>query len=317
MSAEVVIVGSANLDYSLQLDAAPDPGQTVLAHHFHTQSGGKGANQAVAAARLGSSVRFIAAIGDDAEGASLLSSLRAEGIDTRQVQILPGGRTGAAFVSVFPDGENSISVVAGANLGLSEAHVRESLNQAHRGAVVVVQAEVPVSAIQETLHASQRAGLRCVLNLAPYVRIEERLLRHADPLVVNESEASALISKPVFDEASSRDAARRLGEIASSVVITMGAAGAYWLDQKNEGHVSAPAIGSVVDSTGAGDAFVGALAACLAGGGSLSQAVQLGVVAGSFSVMRIGAQSSYPTAEDLRSHEESTRSPVLQYLPVR
>jgi ribokinase len=97
----------------------------------------------------------------------------------------------------------------------------------------------------------------------------------------------------------------------------MGAAGAYWLDQKNEGHVSAPAMGSVVDSTGAGDAFVGALAACLAGGGPLSEAVQLGVVAGSFSVMRIGAQSSYPTAKDLRNHEESTRSPVLQYLPVR
>lgn len=317
MSAEVVIVGSANQDYIIELDAPPEPGQTVLAHRFHTQSGGKGANQAVAAARLGSSVRFIAAIGDDAEGASMLSSLRAEGIDTRQVQILPGGRTGAAFVSVFPDGENSISVVAGANLGLSEAHVRESLSHIGRGAVVVVQAEVPVTAIQETLNASQRAGLRCVLNLAPYVRIDQRLLRHADPLVVNESEASALISRPVFDEASSRDAARQLGEIASSVVITMGAAGAYWLDQKNEGHVSAPAIGSVVDSTGAGDAFVGALAACLAGGGPLSEAVQLGVVAGSFSVMRIGAQSSYPTAKDLRSHEESTRSRVLQHLPVR
>ncbi|MGO4474430.1 ribokinase [Arthrobacter sp. M-10] len=302
MSAEVVVVGSANLDYIIQLDAPPEPGQTVLAHHFHTQSGGKGANQAVAAARLGSSVRFIAAIGDDAEGAAMLSSLKAEGIDTSQVQILPGGRTGAAFVSVFPNGENSISVVAGANLGLSEVHVRESLNHVRRGAIVVVQAEVPVATIQETLDASQRAGLRCVLNLAPYVRIDERLLRHADPLVVNESEASALLSRPVFDEASSREAARQLGEIASSVVITMGAAGAYWLDKEDEGHVSAPAVGPVIDSTGAGDAFVGALAACLAVGRPLSESVQLGVAAGSFSVMRLGAQSSYPTAQGLGTH---------------
>lgn len=315
MSAEVVIVGSVNQDYIIELNALPEPGQTVLAHRLHTQSGGKGANQAVAAARLGSPVTLIAAVGDDAEGASMLSSLRAEGIDTLQVQSLPGVRTGAAFVSVFPSGENSISVIAGANLCLSEAHIRESLSRIGRGAVVVVQGEVPVSAIQETLAASHRAGLRCVLNLAPYVRLDEGYLRHADPLVVNESEASALVSRPVFDEPSARDAARQLGELSSSIVITMGAAGAYWLDQENEGHISAPVVKSVVDSTGAGDAFVGALASCLAESGSLSEAVRLGVAAGSFSVMKIGAQSSYPTAKELQSLDKFARLPLLQHMP--
>jgi ribokinase len=298
----VVVVGSANQDYIVRVAAPPGPGETVLAQSLVRQPGGKGANQAVAAARLSGNVSFVAAVGDDADGSSLLRELRSEGVDTTNVEIINRGRTGLALVSVDDSGENSITVVPGTNFALTAERVRrtvERLADDSASAVVVVQAELLPEIIEATLRAAAGAGSRCILNLAPYQPIDGALLALCDPLVVNEAEASALVGWTVQDVESAQRAVEQLRASSPSVVVTIGPRGAVWEDATAGGHVPAPEGVSVVDTTGAGDAFVGALAALLARGVSLGRAVEVGVQAGSYAVGSPGAQSSYPTLLDL------------------
>lgn len=300
--AAVIVVGSANQDYIVRVPFPPGPGETVLAQSLLKQPGGKGANQAVAAARLRGNVSFIASIGDDADGAALLRELRSEGVDTSNVEIINRSRTGLALVSVYDSGENSITVIPGANFQLSPERVTRAVDRLARDAgtaVIVVQAELVTGIITATVAAAARAGARAVLNLAPYQPLPAEVLAVCDPLVVNEAEASALVGWRVTDVSTAARAAAQLRAVSRSVVITIGAEGAYWADPSSCGHVPAPLVREVVDTTGAGDAFVGALASCLARGDSLRAAVQVGVLAGSFAVRSPGAQSSYPTLADL------------------
>jgi ribokinase len=302
-SAPIIVVGSANQDYIVGVPRPPAAGETVLAKTLLKQPGGKGANQAVAAARLRGDVSFIASIGDDAEGAFLLRELRSEGIDTTNVEMINLGMTGLALISVHDNGENSITVVPGSNHFLTAERVEATVTRLTRDAgraTVVVQGEVLPAIVETTLRAADEAGGRAVLNLAPYMPLPEDVLALCDPLVVNESEASALVGWEVRDAASARRAAEQILDPVRSVVITVGAEGAYWADGASSGHVPAPLVPEVVDTAGAGDAFVGALAVVLAAGRPLSEAVAVGVRAGSFAVRSPGAQSSYPTLEDLR-----------------
>lgn len=300
--ASIVVVGSANQDYIVRVAVPPGPGETVLAQSLTRQPGGKGANQAVAAARLSGNVSFIASVGDDADGSSLLRELRSEGVDTTNVEIINRGRTGLALVSVYDSGENSITVVPGTNFALTSERVRrtvERLAADPASAIVVVQAELLPEIIESTLRAAASSGARCILNLAPYQPIDTGLLSLCDPLVVNEAEASALVGWAVNDVDTAARAVEQLRGTSPSVVVTIGPNGAVWADAAGGGHVPAPVGVSVVDTTGAGDAFVGALAALLARGVSLRRAVEFGVQAGSFAVGSPGAQSSYPTLMDL------------------
>jgi ribokinase len=301
-AAAVIVVGSANQDYIVRVHAAPGPGETVLATSLVRQPGGKGANQAVAAARLRGNASFVACVGDDADGGSLLRELRSEGVDTSNVEIINRSQTGLALVSVFDSGENSITVIPGANFELTAERVSRSVRRLARDvpdAVVVVQAELVPDIITATMTTAESVGARGILNLAPYQPVDARVLALCDPLVVNESEAGSLVGWRVGDVEAAGRAARQLRAQARSVVVTIGAAGAYWADAQGAGHVPAPFIADVVDTTGAGDAFVGALATCLARGESLPRAVQVGVLAGSFAVRSPGAQSSYPTGADI------------------
>lgn len=300
--AVIAVVGSANQDYIVRVSAPPAPGETVLATSLLIQPGGKGANQAVAAARMGGNVAFVGAVGDDADGASLLRELRTEGVDTTNVEIINRVRTGLALISVFDNGDNSITVVPGTNFALTPERVARAIKRIGRDAesvIMVIQAELRPEVIESAVRATRDIGGRCVVNLAPYQALPADVLAGCDPLIVNESEASSLVGWAVDDVETAARAAAQIAAATTSVVITIGAQGAYWADSASAGHVAAPIVTDVVDTTGAGDAFVGALAAQLARGAGLERAVEVGVRAGSFAVRRPGAQSSYAVEADL------------------
>jgi ribokinase len=301
--ARIIVVGSANQDYIVRVAVPPAPGETVLAKSLLLQPGGKGANQAVAAARLRGNVSFVASVGDDADGALLLRELRSEGVDTANVEIINRGRTGLALVSVYDSGENSITVVPGTNFSLTAERVQRAVaalaDQADQ-AIMVAQAEVLPEIIEASITSATQAGARVILNLAPFREIPAELLRECDPLVLNEAEASALVGWEVRDVETAGKAVAELRAKTRSVVITIGPHGAYWADAHSQGHAVAASVAQVVDTTGAGDAFVGAMASHLARGTSIREAVEFGVIAGTFAVQKLGAQSSYPTWEDLQ-----------------
>jgi len=295
----VLVVGSVNRDYLCTVPRLPAPGETVLAAGLVVGTGGKGANQAVAAARLGARTAFVGCVGDDADGRAVVSDLVAAGVDTGSVRTVPDDRSGTAFVVVGEDGENSIVVAAGANGRLGPAEAAAAVTTRVRpGDVVVAQAEVPVSAVQAVAHAAVAAGGRFVLNLAPYVPVPDTLLALCDPLVVNEGEAAELVGSPVRDLAEANSAVSALRQRTRSAVVTLGADGAVVAAPDLVEHVPAEPV-EVRDTTGAGDAFIGALAARLAAGEDLLAAVRAGVVAGTRAVGRTGAQTSCPEAEDL------------------
>jgi ribokinase len=301
-TAGIIVVGSANQDYIVRVAEPPGPGETVLATDLLTQPGGKGANQAVAMARLHADVSFVGSVGDDADGAQLIRELRSEGVDTTSVEIISRGRTGLALVLVSDSGENSITVVPGTNFAFTSERVRRTVSRiiAETGAATMVaQAEVLPEIITAAITAAAEAGARVILNLAPYQPVADELLALCDPLVLNEAEASGLLGWEVRGAAAALRAVAELRPRARSVVVTVGAEGACWAGPGGTGHVPAPVPTSVVDTTGAGDAFVGALAVRLASGGDLHDAVTVGVRAGTFAVQSPGAQSSYPSPADL------------------
>lgn len=311
--SRIVVVGSVNQDYIVRVSRWPEPGETVLAHSLLRQPGGKGANQAVAAARLQADVSLIGAVGDDTDGMQVLRQLRLEGVDTTNVEIMTREQTGLAVVTVFDSGENSIVVVAGSNFSLTTDRITTTvarLADEAQSSILVVQAELPSEIIAAAVHAGHSAGSRVILNLAPFQRLGSEVLAVCDPLVLNEGEATALTGLHVHDVASALIAVEGAVGVARSVVITIGADGAVWGDASGTGHVAAPKVREVVDTTGAGDAFVGALAARFAGGASLQEALQLGVLAGTFAVQSPGAQTSYPTMSDLRSTDYAKQAPA-------
>jgi ribokinase len=301
-TAGIIVVGSANQDYIVRVPEPAGPGETVLATDLLKQPGGKGANQAVAMARLRGDVSFVGSVGDDADGAQLIRELRAEGVDTTSVEIISRGRTGLALVQVYDSGENSITVVPGTNFALTSQRVHRTVSRitAETGAATMVaQAEVLPEIITAAITAAAEAGARVILNLAPYQPVAEDLLALCDPLVLNEAEASGLLGWEVRGAEAAQRAVAELRSRTRSVVVTVGAEGACWADPSGTGHVPAPTPSAVVDTTGAGDAFVGALAVQLASGAGLRDAVTVGVRAGTFAVQSPGAQSSYPSPADI------------------
>lgn len=256
----VVVVGSLNVDRVTRVERHPGPGETLLGTAVGVYAGGKGANQAVAARAAGADVAMIGCVGRDPGGDAYRARLDALGIDVSGVRRLEDEPTGTAYVVVDHAGENAIIVVPGANGGVSEADLAP-LDQLGDGDVVLLQLEVPLSVVAEAARRATAAGARVVLNLAPYAVLPASVTRLADPVVVNEHEAELLRSE---------------GDVPPSLVVTRGAAGAAWDGASVEGE----RVAEVVDTTGAGDAFCGALVAALADGadraGALAAAVRAG-----------------------------------------
>jgi ribokinase len=289
-SGSVVVVGSINEDVVLLVSRAPQPGETLTAEQTTRRAGGKGANQAVAAARAGATVRMIGRVGEDATGERMLEDLRREGVDAGAVTALAGVATGTAYITVTADGENTIVVDPGANARLSADDVTSHRDALAGAAVMLAQLEVPVATVATAVRAARDAGARPVVTLAPAQEVPAELLAGLDPLLVNEHEAGFLLGvDDVVDDVPG--GARRLLDLGpKSVVITLGPQGAVLADSDGVRQLPALEVKEVVDTTGAGDAFAGVLASALARGASLSEAVQAGLVAGAESVGRAGAR---------------------------
>ncbi|ROS49546.1 ribokinase [Frigoribacterium sp. PhB24] len=308
MTGTVVVVGSINVDQVVTVDRLPLPGETLIGSSMTLSPGGKGANQAVAAARRGARTVMIGAVGDDGRADDALPYLRSSGVDVSGVDTVPGP-TGLAIVSVGGDSENTIVVVPGANGAVSASFVDGHADVLADAAVVVLQGEIPVDGIAA---AVQHTGGRVVFNLAPVIDVPADVVKAADPLVVNEHEGRLLLAawgagsaagaasdgsdeEARVDDESVVASLRAQG--VTSVVMTRGAAGAIVSDASGTVLVASPRV-AAVDSSGAGDAFVGALAAGLAAGSSLLEAARDAVRVGAYSVTGVGTQASYPTLDD-------------------
>ncbi|MBR0652224.1 ribokinase [Roseomonas terrae] len=285
----IVVIGSYNRDSVLAVPRFPQPGETLAATRIDRFHGGKGSNQAVAAARAGAAVAMVAAVGNDAAGEAARGLWATEGIDASGVATLDALPTGEALILVDDAGENEIVILAGANGALSG----EAASAAVPGAgLVLAQLETPVAATEAAFRAARMRAIPTLLNAAPAQMLPAALLELTDMLVVNESEAALLLGRAGGPEALARALAPRHAE---GVVVTAGGAGAWWAGR--DGSVLfAPALPTkVVDSTGAGDAFIGAFAAALARGAALGDALRYGAVAGALACRCAGAVPSLPS----------------------
>jgi ribokinase len=293
MQGSVAVVGSLNLDLVIRVAELPGPGETVSGGDLFRNPGGKGANQAVAAARLGRRVAMVGCVGDDQAGHELLASLEAAGVDGSRVRVVEGVPSGTACITVSEDGENQIVVSPGANARLTPDDVAAAA-AVRSAAVTLLQLEVPL----ETVAAAARtAGGRVVLNPAPVRALPAELLGRIDVLVPNRVELARLAGGPVprtVEQAA--ELAGRLG--GRAVVVTLGADGALVVEDGRAGHVPAVPV-RPVDTTAAGDAFCGGLADALAGGSGLQEAARRAVRVAAAACLRPGAQASLPTPAEL------------------
>ncbi|GAU70901.1 ribokinase [Streptomyces sp. NBRC 110611] len=295
---DVLVVGSANADLTVRVERRPGAGETVLGTDLVESAGGKGANQAAAAARIGGRTALLARVGGDAYGELLLHAQREAGTDVAPVIVDEAARTGTAMIIVDPDGDNSIVVSPGANAALTPEDVAAAKDTIAAASVVSLQLEIPMESVRAAAAAAEEAGTRVVLNPspAPASMLAPELLAVADPLVVNEHEARQLSGRADGTPAEWAQALRDHG--ARSVVVTLGGDGALVLDASGAAEIPGVRV-KAVDTTGAGDAFTGALATCLARGDALPAAARFAVRVGAAAVTKPGAQPSYPTRAEL------------------
>lgn len=293
MAGHIVVVGSLNMDLVVRSPRHPQPGETLLGTEFHTFPGGKGANQAVAAARLGGQVKMIGRVGADAFGDALIQTLSQDGVDTRHIARLQDAPTGVALITVDAAGQNTIVVVPGANGELSPPDLLAAESAFESASVVVMQLEIPLLTVAYAADLARRHGACVVLNPAPAQPLGTTL-KQVDVLIPNQPEAALLTGA-----ASARDAAKRLrASGVRSVIVTLGEDGVLVVEGETETHLPPHRV-SVVDTTAAGDAFVGAFAVALAEGRSTREAAAWGNAAGALAVTRAGAQPSLPTRAEL------------------
>ncbi|MFE2383242.1 ribokinase [Streptomyces sp. SCPE 10] len=295
---DLLVVGSANADLVIGVERRPGAGETVLGGDLSVHPGGKGANQAVAAARLGARTALLARVGDDGHGRLLLDSLRSAGVDPAGV-LAGGAPTGVALITVDPSGDNSIVVSPGANARLTPADVRAAEGLLRASRVVSAQLEIPLETVEEVVRALP-SGTRFVLNPSPPRPLPAEVLAACDPLIVNEHEARVLLGGAGAGE-EPEDWARGLLALGPrSVVVTLGAEGALVHDGSGATRVASVKV-DAVDTTGAGDAFTAALAWRLGTSASLAEAAGYAARVGAAAVTKPGAQESYPTAEEVRA----------------
>ena len=296
---KIVVVGSTNMDMVVKTSHIPTPGETVLGGSFFMNPGGKGANQAVAVARLGGNVLFVSKIGNDVFGKQAAQLFKAEGIDTSCIfsdEKLPSG---VALITVDTAGENSIVVAPGANANLLPADVEGALKGISTGGIILLQLEIPLATVQYVTAYAAEKGIRVILNPAPAAVLPAQLLSHIDVITPNSTEASMIAGINVLDIETAKQAAARIRELGvGNVVITMGSAGALVLEGGVFTHIPARKV-QPVDTTAAGDVFNGALAVALSEDKSLSDAVRFACEAAAVSVTRLGAQSSIPYRNEL------------------
>jgi ribokinase len=287
----IVVVGSANVDLTFRVPGPPRAGVTEVCRDYALGFGGKGANQAVQAARLGAAVTFIGKVGDDPFGPAVVEQLRREGIATEFVTAAPGMLTGTAVILVEPSGQNSIITHAGPNVTLTAAEVRRAAATIAAADVLLAMLEAPADALAEALGTARAAGVRTVLSPAPPVDFPHELLRLADVCLPNESELTALVGS--WDDVGTA-AAALLAKGPKAVVVTLGERGAFLLDEERQEKISGRSV-LAVDTSGAGDSFAAALGTALAEGKTLHTAAAWANAVAALSVTRAGTQASFPS----------------------
>ena len=300
-AGRVVVVGSANTDMVLRVERRPEAGETLSGSDFQMVAGGKGANQAVAAARAGAEVTFIGAVGDDAMGEVACRGLRDEGIDVSAVAVLGEAASGVALILVEPSGENSIALGPGANAHLTPAHIEAHRDRIAAADVVLVQLEIPLETVLATAELARSTGAKLILDPAPVVPLPASLYPLISILKPNAREAQVLSGVPVHDGPSAERAAHVLvDQGCASVLVTLGSEGAIWVRNSEVLRCPSP-VPEVVDTTGAGDAFAGHLGAALARGATAEDTLRWATVAAGLSVAQMGAQAGVPDRVQLEA----------------
>jgi ribokinase len=296
---EILVIGSSNTDMVIKTDKLPEPGETILGGKFLLTPGGKGANQAVAATRLGGKVTFVMKRGNDLFGNQTVGLLMREGIETEYVikdNELPSG---VALIIVDSKGENSIVVASGANSNLNPEDIPPEIFDCGRYPILLLQLEIPIKTVEYCIKESSKCGTKIILNPAPAQPLPEELLRDVDLITPNETEAEALSGIRIKNLESAAKAAEIIhSKGVKNVIITMGKNGSYVMSKKFTGMVAGIRV-RAIDTTGAGDVFNGALAVALAEGIELKEAVRFANRAAAISVTRMGAQASAPFRNEL------------------
>lgn len=301
MPASIFVIGSSNTDMVIHSARLPRPGETIMGGDFLMNAGGKGANQAVAAARLNGRVYFVANVGNDVFGQQAIEQFVKEKIDTEFISVDTIHPSGVALINVDAQGENCITVAPGANAYLTHSQLTRVLEQITPRDLVLAQLEIPMATIEYLVQACSGHGVRIILNPAPARPLNDALMKKIFLLTPNEGEAEFLTGISITEHASIRKAADCLHQKGvANVIITLGKRGAYWSSLQGNGFIAAPDA-KAVDTTAAGDCFNGALAVALADDKTLEDATRFACQAASLSVTKLGAQASMPTLEDLKS----------------
>lgn len=296
---KILVIGSANMDMVIRTNHFPVPGETIIGGEFSLIPGGKGANQAVAAARLGGDVCFISQLGKDVFGNQNLENFKKEGIDTTLIRQNPDRPTGVALITVDKSGENAIIVAPGANHALSVAEIAAASNAFQQADIVLLQLEVQIPVVVEACQKAYGLGKRVILNPAPAMDLPESLFPLIYLITPNETEAEFLTGIKVIGEASAYQAASRLRNMGlPRIIITMGSGGAFLFTDSFQGIIPTSTV-EAIDTTAAGDTFCGALAVALGNGVDIQDAVAFALKAATLSVQRFGAQSSIPFLADI------------------
>ncbi len=301
MKNKIVVVGSSNTDMVLKVSRIPAPGETILGTDFFVIPGGKGANQAVAAARTGAEVTFVACVADDAFGLQSIENYRKDGINTNYIKVQSGTHSGVALINVSDDGENSISVASGANSHLLANDVAEYSEALIGAKIVLAQLETPLETIESVADLAQTMGIPFILNPAPAAILNEGLLRKISIITPNETEAALLTGRmEVKDEEIPLMAEELLTKGVKTVIITLGSKGVYLCSDKAREIIPGYKV-KAVDTTAAGDVFNGALASALAAEKPIRKAIDFAQRAAAISVTRMGAQPSAPKTEEIET----------------
>lgn len=296
----IVVVGSSNTDLIIKVSEIPRPGETLLGGEFMTFPGGKGANQAVAAARAGGDVVFVAAVGDDAYGEEAIKGYRLDNINTEDIKVCKGVPSGIAMITISDKGENAITVASGANAELTPADLEEAEEPFDEADYMLIQLETPLDTVLKAVELCTNFNTRVILNPAPAADLSDEILKGVSILTPNETEAERLTGITVTDEKTAAEAADVLHKRGiETVIITLGPEGAYLSDQDSGTQkLIAGFTVNPVDTTAAGDVFNGQLAVALAEGEALEEAVRIAHAAAALSVQKLGAQSSIPRREE-------------------
>lgn len=302
-NSSIVVIGSSNTDMVVRTERFPGPGETVLGGNFFMNPGGKGANQAVAAARLGGSVVFVCKIGDDLFGNQSAKLFKEEGIDTTYVLSDMENPSGVALITVDASAENSIVVAPGANADLRPADLNKIIPVVESAAFVLMQLEIPLETVSYVAGIAAKKDVKVVLNPAPACALPEDLYSHISIITPNEKEAGMLSGIKVNGLEAAKEAAKIIqAKGVEVVIITMGSKGALVLHEDNFVHISAPVV-SAVDTTAAGDVFNGALVVALSEGREIVKAVEFACKASAISVTKPGAQVSAPLRSEIEEFE--------------